>query len=169
MICKNIYIYSSILRSLPEQSSRSADGFIRSSAFEIILKSQIYFKKILWSMHLLLHNKQTHQSPLLFKCHLSKPSWCSCFFHTRVQLTASYQSKRTTLTWPTGSFWLNSYFPSWCMWRYSSYHQCNLPIYLVFTIESGRKYEFLKWETRRKKITEWLLSALSHTLFPLEH
>lgn len=52
-------------------------------AYEIMLKSNISYHKILWLVCFLLHHKLS--AP---ECHLFRQSWFSCLVCTRVQLTA---------------------------------------------------------------------------------
>lgn len=54
MIYINIY-----MAYTDKQVSRSADGFIRSLAFNIMLKLHVFHHKILWLAHLLSHHNWT--------------------------------------------------------------------------------------------------------------
>lgn len=54
-----------MIRTLPEQISNSAAGFISSLAFEIVLDSHIYYHKILWfrSLQALIGSEPRPPSP----------------------------------------------------------------------------------------------------------
>lgn len=76
-----LYLYRSFLRSRREQTWRSADGFIKRWAFEIILRSHICYHKILWLTCLLSLHKQTTPgfNWKRDETALSWPSWSACF------------------------------------------------------------------------------------------
>lgn len=78
-------------------SSQSADGFINSLAFGIMLKSHISFQKILWLVHLLSHHKRTTSESTWKQSQtcLFKRSRPGCLVRTRVKLTASAQHTTT--------------------------------------------------------------------------